>query len=252
MNPQTTTTPSLEYRQYEWGDRIVGTKAELQSLGIGVGIAFPGEDGANKREMTTKDPRGYRVKVYSGGDDRFIASLIFPNWPKEPRGIGPEVEAFPGVQRQEFYVDRDRYIGTAEALVAAGLVAADRFPGMPGMRKGCVWIYADGSLPPSQNRTEWVRSREPGARYVERVTRDRYSVIVRIAEDEAARRSDALARAKAEWRAALAAMPRPAPLLALPELTRQFGRPAQFVPDRSVTVVSLAAWREMRRARGAL
>ncbi|MFZ3081409.1 hypothetical protein [Rhodoferax ferrireducens] len=46
----------------------------------------------------------------------------------------------PGVIRNEFGWT-DEYIGTAEALVSAGLVRADQLPGQPGMPKSCSTFY---------------------------------------------------------------------------------------------------------------
>lgn len=248
MCAQENTTLPLVYAQYPWGDRIEGTKAELQGLGIGVGLAFPGEDGANKIEMITRDPRGYRVKVCLADRDRLTATLTFPNWPESPSRIGPEVEAFPGVTRQEFYAYGDRYIGTAQALVAAGLVKADQFPGMPGMFKTRVTVYSDGSISTCTNSSDWSRRREPGARSIQRDKRGLYSVIIHVPQEVKDERREAHGQAEAAWIAAVARMDRPARLLDLDILSRQRGRVVDFAPTRSAQVVSLSAWRESRRS----
>lgn len=247
MHAQESTTLPLVYAQHPWGDLIEGTKAQLQGLGIGAGATFPGEDGANKWEMRTKDPRGYSVKVRLDGG-RFSAWLYFPNWPERPSDIGPEVESFPGVTRQEFYAHSDLYVGTAQALVAAGLVKPDQFPGMPGMFKSRVTVYSDGTVSTCTSGVDRRRRHEPGARSIQRDKGGLYSVIVHVPQEIEDERRKARRAAEAAWMEAVAAMDRPARLLDLDVLSRQRGRVVDFAPTRSAQVVSLSAWRESRRS----
>ncbi|MBK8760412.1 MAG: hypothetical protein IPM03_08245 [Sulfuritalea sp.] len=67
--------PGFEYHQQLWGDMIYGTREQLQSIGIAVGMAFPGESGGPKRQMTVTAAwisdddkrflRGHLQRVYS-------------------------------------------------------------------------------------------------------------------------------------------------------------------------------------------
>lgn len=245
MRPETNSAPSLNYELFDWGDRIIGTKEQLQSLGLGIAAAFPGEAGANKRQMTTQDPRGYRVEISRDGD-RFIALLYFPNLPERPSYIGPAVEVFPGVTRQEFFAYGDLYIGTAQALVSADIVKPGQFPGMPGMFKSCVTIFRDGEVSTQKNGGDFDRRREPGARQVLPHKKGLFRVVVHVAKDVEDERREASHAAEAAWRISVAAMDRPARLLDLDLLSRQRGRVVDFAPPRSVQVVSLAAWRDRR------
>lgn len=119
----------------------------------------------------------------------------------------------PGVElREEFY--GDVYTGTADALVAAGVVPAGHFPGWPGMMKTTVNIRPDGTLERSRNE-----AREPGGRFVVRKSkgqRTTYEVSVSLSwEIEESRWKDR-GRHEAEWNRRMNAMPRPAPLIDLP------------------------------------
>ncbi|MDY0328914.1 MAG: hypothetical protein RBR52_00275 [Thiomonas sp.] len=246
MNPKTVSLSVVKYRQLFWCDLICGTKEQLQSLGIGVGVAFPGELGANKREMTTTDRRGFRVKIKRDDGGRYDAFVKFPRWPESPSNEGPLVEVFPGVLRQDFYTRMDRYLGAADALVTAGLVPQGCFPGMPGMRRSKVWVCADGSVASHPVETHFGTARGHGARLIERISRNRYAVIFCVGEAERERRQRALDEAFSAWEAECLAMPRPAPLMPLPDCEIPPTSTQSAVTERASNVVSLAAWRDRR------
>lgn len=69
--------------------------------------------------------------------------------------------------------------------MAAGLVPRGHFPGLPGMRKGRVTIFTNGSLPEGRHTVVHQRAREPGARRVERAPGNRFVVRVNADYDEA-------------------------------------------------------------------
>lgn len=202
--------PPLEYNEYLWGDCITGTKAQLQDLGLGLGHAFPGEPGGPKRVLSVIDPRGLKARIQLDYDRvRYCARIQFPgrdcHW--------HEWQPFaPGVQRACFGRS-DHFRGTAPALVAAGLVAADQFPGMPGMRKMRVTIYADGTIPQVPATSNVVK--HPGDRTVERKGVNTYEVSVRVDEDVAKRRIAADLAARYRWEADMRSLPRPAKLQAI-------------------------------------
>lgn len=203
--------PVREYHQYSWGDLIYGTKEQLQSIGIAVGMAFPGEPGGPKRSLRVTDPRGLTAKVEASGykgEGIFSVSIPFPG-----RDIPASASSIfaPGVKKEELTWG-DSYTGTALALAAAGLVRHDRLPGQPGMRKTIVTILPDGSLPTGAPTANCREAREPGSIHITRKSKTTYCVHITLPGDEQERRHQARARAEREWEAKMKSLPRPAPL----------------------------------------
>jgi hypothetical protein len=87
----------------------------------------------------------------------------------------------PGVTLRQI-IDADFYVGTADALVAAGVMDAHMFPGQPGMRKTVVTIFADGSLPTGAPTANNSRSSEPGAKRIQRDSKTKFNVRVNVTE----------------------------------------------------------------------
>ena len=131
----------VRYIECDWGDLIEGSKEQLQALGLGIGLAYPGEVGGPRLDLKVRDPRGYLVRISNSWhhDGRFTAYLGFPHWPERPKAafLATVVR---GVKKREF-IWADEYVGCAAALAAAGLVRVDQLPGMPGMGKVSVTIY---------------------------------------------------------------------------------------------------------------
>jgi hypothetical protein len=201
---------SLRYSQYDWGDCIYGSKAQLQALGIGVGVTFPGEPGGAKRKMSTTDQRGFPVEVCAEREGGFCASVRFPAWPSNPSFKSDKTEVYPGVLKHEEPWN-DLYTGSAENLVAAGLVMPGQFPGLPGMRKLCVSIYADGrvvDLPTTSPSMEW---RAEGAKRVYRAGK-KFQVAVHISDAEYSRREAKRQIEEFEWPRLVRSLQRPARL----------------------------------------
>lgn len=98
----------FEYNQLIWGDLIYGTKAELQAIGLGIDMPFPGEPGGPKRLLNVRDPRGFATKIDRGWDGiRYCASIPFPG---RHRPENPWVEVAPGLKKREgSWYDEDRY-----------------------------------------------------------------------------------------------------------------------------------------------
>jgi hypothetical protein len=213
LTPLDTPQPAatLEYKHLLWGELIYGAKAEIQSFGIAVGRAFPGEPGGPRRKLSVLDPRGFQVGIDVAYDGiRYCASISFPGR-KEPNL--PASQFARGVMKHADMSWADEYIGTGEALAAAGLVRMDQLPGQPGMRKTRVVIFADGSIPSGAPTVRHARSEEPGAKAIERASKTTYSVRVRLSEGEQEVRVQAHKRARAEYEARMLALPRPAPLI---------------------------------------
>jgi len=194
----------VEYYEYDWGDYIVGSKEQLQALGIGFGCTYPGESGAPKRALRTQDLRGFEVTVRRISDRRYAARLSFPGWPEPPRVERVTEEVFPGVNKVE-YIWHDGFTGQGEALVAAGLVHAAQLPGQPGMGKTSVRFLPDGTVfsgPPTANLRNCTKR-------IQRVSRATYEVQIDVTQEEADRRWARNEIAEHEWRQKVRAIPRP-------------------------------------------
>jgi hypothetical protein len=219
MATQETITPNappLEYAQFDWGDHICGTKEQLQSIGIGVGIPFPGEPGAPRRQLCVRDPRGLAAKIRRETyrrDDCFSASISFPGWSMPER---PPREFAAGVTVLESSWG-DEYIGTADALSAAGLIRLEHLPGQLGMRKIRVTVYANGEVAGGVATKNDAKAKAPGSKVIERARRSSYKVTVRISDEESQARRQAHDLAQAHWKRKLSTMQRPAPLCPVPE-----------------------------------
>lgn len=225
-NDGTTWADSVRYTDCEWGELLEGRKEQLQAMGLGVGLAFPGELGGPRAELKTRDPRGFPVTISNRyrDDDRFTAYVTFPNWPTQPSLTRAWVEAAPGVQRcaDTWF---DEYVGCARSLSAAGLICDDQLPGRPGMRKQRVTILPDGTIPSGAPTANHREARSPGARVVERISANRFRVRIMLTSEERERRRSAAELAWAEWSLQV----------------RSRRRPSRLTPMPSDAVASLAA-----------
>ena len=203
----------FEYAHKLWGELIYGTKAQIQALGIAVDRAFPGEVDGPKRTLTVVDPRGFptQIKICDyKGEGIYSARISFPDREQPWR----QWEDFaPGVRRDRCSAWQDEYLGTADALVAAGLVSKEQLPGQPGMRKVHVSIRADGTLLDTATRAPCSDARDQGEKLIERASKTTYRVKVRTGQEERNRRWAKYEAAELEREARLRAMPRPEPLI---------------------------------------
>lgn len=119
-----------------------GTKGQLQAIGIGVGLQYPGEPGAPEY-VYCKCPLGFDVRIYLPQYERakaaagiYLAQSFYKSSAEESKHYVPYA---PGVLLEVWadgWTDRDFFVGSAEALVAANLVPSVRlFPGQPGTNK---------------------------------------------------------------------------------------------------------------------
>ena len=206
----------VRYTERDDGDLITGTKEQIQALGLGIGVAFPGELGGPRLELKVLDARGYPVNIWSTGDndDSYTAYVTFPHWPARPEPIAEQwALAVQGLKKSGF-TWFDEYIGSADDLAAAGLVRIDQLPGKPGMRKKRVTIFPDGTLPSGALTANHREARLPGTRWIERVSVASYRVCIVVSQDERTRRDEAWNMAQAEWLRKVRALPRPARLTA--------------------------------------
>ena len=224
---------SLHVEYLWWGEFISGTKAQLQALGIGPGVAFPGEDGANRNQITVTDPRGFRGELRRGtsryvelAEDgqagQFHIRIKYAGFDLE------EVwEDFSRGVRRSSCIWADEFVGAAGDLVAAGLVEMDKLPGVHGMsRKRTLRISPLGKVyegAPTSSPTDEYRG--PGAKRIERLPSGKFKVCVNVAEELATQRRAKFhelqaQREEAAWRAM-----RPAPLVARAHLRLATSRP---------------------------
>lgn len=196
--------PELEYKLFPWGDSITGTKEQLQSMGLGIGMAFPGEPGGKRIEMRVTDPRGFPTTIYShcSGDGLFCANISLPGRERPKEEWKP---FYFGVLKKE-HTWYDEYSGTREALAAAGLVEMNQLPGQPGMQKVQVTICPDGAVATSS------KVRREGSKKITKNAKNRYSVKIQISDEEQERRLSAYHEREADYERRMKELPRPEPL----------------------------------------
>lgn len=107
------------------------------------------------------------------------------------------VPVAPGVKRQQFE-HADQFVGTAEALAAAGLVRLEQLPGAPGMPKVSVRVFPDGTVPSGPGA--YRQHREAGARRITWLSKSKriVRVIVLVGWREELRRWEA-AEVQRQW-----------------------------------------------------
>jgi hypothetical protein len=243
------TAKGLEYYHYAWGEFIYATKAQLQSFGIGAGRAFPSEPGGPSRKMKVTDPRGFPATLGLAFDgERYCASIQFPG---RERQLGLRTKFAPGVEKRLEYERFDEYIGTVEALVAAGLAPLEHFPGQQGMRKMRVTIFADGTVPTGAPTVRHRRSEEAGARLIERASKTTFRVRVIAAQEDRERRALAIRHANEEYEARMEALQRPARLelvdVALAEIAKKLDQQKDVAARKDFKDRALSNFRYMLR-----
>lgn len=203
----------FQYNLRPWGDLIYGSKEELQALGLGQGMAFPGELGGPRRKLKITDPRGFPCKIERAeyyGDGQYSAVIDLPGRERNFYLQAPH-EVAPGVIKHVRCRWFDEYNGSGNDLIASGLVSPGTLPGDPGMRKTATTILPDGSI----GRGAYGES-QPGGRYIKLTGKHRFKVCIFVSEEESNRRDEAERAAEAEYLRRMAAMPRPKPLVAAP------------------------------------
>jgi hypothetical protein len=201
---------AFKYETPIWGDMITGTKAELQALGLAVGMAFPREEAGPRRELNVRDSRGFPAKIEHDGGGRYRVRIPFPGR-SQPRE--PEIDVAPGVVKSEFCL-YDYYVGKSDGLLALGLVSDGQFPGQHGMRRSRVMILADGTV------FDGPRGKCDGAgsKSITKLSAGRFGVHVRVGarvEEQRWRLHDLRLH---EWQARVSALPRPPSLRRRPEI----------------------------------
>lgn len=180
------TYPALEHKRYHWGDSWSGAKDQLQAIGIGVDALFPGEPGGPVRALTVRDARGMKVtikKKWGASYGIYEATWRFwdPTKSRAARRRERTTVFAPGVNcyRGEYW--HDVFTGTADALVAAGLIGHGQLPGQPGRGKVRCTYLADGT----PARLYLSNTETAGYRVVLLFGKSQYRVTVRIPDEEA-------------------------------------------------------------------
>ncbi|MBY0236455.1 MAG: hypothetical protein K2W93_15860, partial [Burkholderiaceae bacterium] len=183
------------------GEEWEGTKAQLQTAGLGVGEKFPGEPGAPD-ELTARCSLGFEFRIYLPSWNRakaaagiYIAQSSYSTRLSGRRQAKQYSDYAPGVAVEVWTVERgshwcDCYIGTAAALVAADLVPSlSMFPGGSGANRLQASFSPNGD-PASTSAF--------GIRYItiRKKGRHQYLVEKAVSEAERARRDAACAAAQ--------------------------------------------------------
>ena len=202
-------TAELSSSECFWGDLITGSKAQLQGIGIGVGLSFPGEAGARQRKIKATDPRGFPTAVErcrwhwpADGTVVYVAKILFPG-----RGMPKDYATpfAPGVVKTETQWGDD-FFGTAQALCDAGLLRMDQLP----VAARTVRISPSGEVWTGGQRTPPLEFENAGGKVIRRAGKSTYNISVRIGHEATKARSEKDDLAKET----LARLPRPTPLIA--------------------------------------
>lgn len=189
------------YESYCWGEVIEGDKAFVQSFGIGVGRAFPGEPYAPPRALRLVDRRGFKVTVTRGHANEhraeFRVRIPYPNIPPAPEFAAQTELAGGATFIRDWFADR--YVGTQSALIAAGVILHGQFPGDPGMGKFRVTILSTGEVAVGRMARCGRAARRPGTKWVERIGNDRFEVRIMLDPYERDIRHSKVRQVEADW-----------------------------------------------------
>lgn len=205
-----TNVPTLMFEQGSHWEELHASKEQLQSFGIGTGLAFPGEGKAAK-VVRTADPRGYSTRIERAEGSHFRALISYPRAESSRTNFtAPHIDGL--VPEDDSYPHGDCYTGTAAAIVAAGLARLDQIPGQPGAAKGRVCILPDGSVCKAGSDR---RRDTPGAVLITLKGKTLFRIVVNTSELENKRRSMTWRNAYVLDQYQQSRMPQPAILLAV-------------------------------------
>lgn len=193
----TNSTQSPRHSEYEWGELWEGTKTQMQAVGIGIGVKFPGEPGGPKRSVKTTNHRGDEITIAKEVSDEegiYRAQMSYRksnSWERSSL-LGPEQFA-PGVVVIRDTCGYDEYKGSADALVAAGVIDRNKLPGMPGRGTTMTSFNRDGSARAvgSSSGDHCMVARRNG--------KDRFSVTIYLGDEERERRKPTAEVVDARW-----------------------------------------------------
>jgi hypothetical protein len=153
------------------------------------------------------DPRGLKSCISQGWECGYRVNIRFPNRDRPSRCDGKPFVT--GVTFHEA-VSGDVYVGTADALITAGLATSIQLPGQPGCpRKTTSVVFADGSMPTGSCNTSYSKGRLPGAKHIRRASKNVYEVTVQISEEVSRSRREASIAMDRQFEKEMLALPRP-------------------------------------------
>lgn len=216
---------ALEHIVYWYGEYIRASKSQLQALGIGVDVLFPGEPGAAPRRITVRCPRGY-LTVIQAGTGGYCARVYYPgrDVPKSPW-----IEVAPGLKRQQYWWS-DKFTGTSGALVAAGLVSSDQLQGLSCRIGAQLQISADGAVISIRKGFSDPRTKMDGAKLVKRRGENRFHVEVVIPHNEGKARRQRFQEERDAAIRAFSMLSKPLPLQPARHLRLVWSAPREFQP----------------------
>ena len=177
----------------EYAECWEGTKAQLQAIGLGVGLRFPGEPGASDEDLHCNCPLGFAFRIYRPTYERAKAAAgIFTarsGYGSTERSKPQYVAHAPGVLREvwtpeSWWSSTHRYSGTADALLAAGIVPAMKyFPRQPRANSVRASYRTDWSPATNANGQRLAAT-------IQKQGKHRFSVEVPVSEQEEKRRRE--------------------------------------------------------------
>lgn len=200
----------LARRHWTFGVLFVGTKAELQAAGFGVGAVFPGEPGGHIRRATLAASNGFLhvdVELY----DRFYwgepSQTGIRNYVVRASYLsekGNMVRAFTQSPWPSVVLHRanshDVYKGSMGSLIAANLAVFSQFPGQPGCGKVRTTFDRDGQRAIKGSNA----ANHEGARTV-LAAGNQFEVWIRVSDAEEEKRRARWIADRADWEKARAA-----------------------------------------------
>lgn len=170
--------------QYDWGEWWEGTKQQLQAVGIGLGVSFPGEPGAPKKLVHTIDARGVKVDIQSRAYNTphgvfWATSPYVDRADRFSEGDDPPIEYAPGVVLVRHWHGIDEFRGAVTELAACGLIEEHQLPGQVGRGKTRCTYLPDGTAKPHGQS-----SKVSGTKTVIRRGASRFIIEVQVSDEE--------------------------------------------------------------------
>jgi len=176
----------FKHMKYDWGELWCGTKQQLQAAGFALDAVFPGEEGGPVRRMTVRDVSGRKVEIRKefrseGPDYYYEASRHYLDDAAALKAwrLSLTTTYAPGVACYSGNVRSDEFKGTAQSLVAAGLIENGQLPGQPGRGKMMVTYDAQGA----QAGTTVGIKPFVGYKSIKRVGANRYVIEVQLLDE---------------------------------------------------------------------
>jgi hypothetical protein len=201
------------------GDLIIGTKAELQALGIAADQSFPGEEGAPRKVLWATDPRGLKTRIAFAGDERYLVEIKLPERvAMQPRSLVSH--ALPNGLVWEKCRYSDVYRASLDILISSGVLPESCIEHLSTPERGKLWVLPDGQIFRHKART--FRRPPVGAKGVKKIANSIYEVEIEVGRAEWDAREEPWGALVMECEAKYERMPRPAPLELTPAAYQRY------------------------------